>query len=284
MVATDLRERLSRAGEEVVAPARGELDIRDDAAVREAVGSARPDVLVNCAAFTRVDDCEANEAEATAINGAAVGLLAAAATRSGSLLVQLSTDFVFDGGSRAPYEIDAPTAPISAYGRSKLVGEERAAEAERHVILRTSWLFGTHGWNFVEAIRKQVVDLGKKELRVVDDQRGCPTYTPHLAEAIERIAREAVAAESARGILHYADMPECTWFDFAEAIVDRLRERGEIEGDVRVLPVTSEEFPRPARRPAYSVLSTRRYEEVTGAGVASWVEGLAEYFFSRGRR
>ncbi|MEA2163396.1 MAG: dTDP-4-dehydrorhamnose reductase [Thermoanaerobaculia bacterium] len=267
MAGHDVRAALELRDESVVALSRSELDITDVAAVRDAVASSRPDVIVNCAAYTRVDDAEANEHLATAINGSAVEFLADAANRANALLVQISTDFVFDGAKRTPYEVNDPTAPLSAYGRSKLAGEHAAQGAKKHVVLRTSWLFGVYGPNFVEAIRNQV-RKGTNPLRVVDDQRGKPTYTPHLADAIVRIARIAADSPDARGIIHYGDEAECTWFDFARAIV----------GDGAVVnPVTSDAFPRPAIRPAYSVLSTERYERLTGVAPDSWEEGLREY-------
>jgi dTDP-4-dehydrorhamnose reductase len=267
MVGHDLCAALETRGETVVAVTKADLDITNAPAVRDAVQRARPDVIVNCAAYTKVDDAETNEHLARAINGSAVEFLATAANDVGALLVQLSTDFVFDGSKRTPYEVNDTTAPLSAYGRSKLIGEQAASIAHKHVILRTAWLFGIHGPNFVEAIRNQV-RKGTNPLRVVNDQHGRPTYTPHLAEAIIRIARLAHGDADARGIIHYADNPQCTWFDFARAIA----------GDtVTVTPVSSEVFPRPARRPAYSVLSTERYERLTGVARESWEEGLREY-------
>jgi dTDP-4-dehydrorhamnose reductase len=267
MVGHDVRAALEMQAEDVVALSKSDLDITSVEAVRDAVQAARPDVIVNCAAYTKVDDAEQNEHPATAINGSAVEFLADAADRAGALLVQLSTDFVFDGSKRTPYEINDPTAPLSAYGRSKLVGEHAALGATKHVVLRTSWLFGVHGPNFVEAIRNQV-RKGTNPLRVVDDQRGRPTYTPHLAEAILRVARLAYESPDARGVIHYADEGEATWFDFARVIVG---------ADAVVNPVTSETFPRPAARPAYSVLSTERYQRLTGVKPSSWEEGLREY-------
>jgi dTDP-4-dehydrorhamnose reductase len=267
MVGRDLCAALETREEHVVAVTRADLDITDASAVRDVVRRAKPDVIVNCAAYTKVDDAEANEHLATAINGSAVEFLADAANDVDALLVQLSTDFVFDGSKRTPYEVNDPTAPLSAYGRSKLVGEQAASGAQKHVILRTAWLFGIHGPNFVEAIRNKVRQ-GTNPLPVVNDQRGRPTYTPHLAEAIIRIARVAHDDADARGIIHYADTPECTWFDFARAIAG---------DEVTVLPVSSDEFPRPAKRPAYSVLSTERYERLTGVAPESWEEGLREY-------
>jgi dTDP-4-dehydrorhamnose reductase len=266
MLGRDLVATLSREGEEVVGFDRVDVDITRPDLIRAAVDEVVPKVIVNCAAWTRVDDAEQNEDEATLVNGTALEYLADGANRHGALLVQVSTDFVFDGTSREPYEVDAPYSPLSAYGRSKLAGEFGARTANRHAIIRTSWLFGRNGWNFVEAMRKQI-DSGREELRVVSDQRGRPTYTPHLAEAVIRIAR----LQQAHGVYHYADDPECTWYDFACEIVRQLG------AAVKVTPVTTAEFPRPAVRPPYSVLSTRRYERDTGTRPASWIEGLREY-------
>lgn len=275
MVGRDLYAALEMREEHVTAVTKTDLDITDAPAVRDVVRRAMPDVIVNCAAYTRVDDAEANEHLATAINGSAVEFLAGAANDVDALLVQLSTDFVFDGSKRTPYEVNDTTSPLSAYGRSKLIGEQAASLAQKHVILRTAWLFGIHGPNFVEAIRNQV-RKGTNPLRVVHDQHGRPTYTPHLADAIVRVARLAHEDADARGVIHYADSPECTWFDFARAIV------ASVGADAAVVPVTSSEFPRPAIRPAYSVLSTERYERITGAHPESWEEGLREYLPSRG--
>jgi dTDP-4-dehydrorhamnose reductase len=266
MLGTDLQHELVSRGETVTALSRADLDVTDSRLVNAAVEEAAPDVIVNCAAYTKVDLAEEQESAASAINGSAVELLAAAANDASALLVQVSTDFVFDGSKGAPYEIDDPTHPLSAYGRSKLLGEIAAAHAKRHLIVRTSWLFGVHGPNFVEAIRNQI-RKGTNPLRVVSDQRGCPTYTPHLARAIVRLA-----TQGATGIVHYADAEECSWFDFACAIA----------GDATtVVPVSTEEFPRPAKRPAYSVLSTERYERLTGVSPDSWRDGLAEYLSLR---
>jgi dTDP-4-dehydrorhamnose reductase len=261
MVGTDLHRELTSRGETVAALTRADLDITDSRAVQASVAEHAPAVIVNCAAYTRVDQAESEESVANAINGSSVELLAAAANAAGALLVQISTDFVFDGAKREPYEVTDATNPLSAYGRSKLLGEVAATHAERHLIVRTSWLFGVHGPNFVEAIRNQI-RKGTSPLRVVSDQRGRPTYTPHLANAIIRLAMADV-----RGVMHYADEDECSWYDFAVAIA----------GDHPVEPVSSDEFPRPAKRPAYSVLSTERYERVTGVAPESWREGLTEY-------
>jgi dTDP-4-dehydrorhamnose reductase len=265
MVGTDLQNALAIRGEDFLPLKRSDLDITDSRAVTAAVVEAQPSIIVNCAGYTRVDSAETNERVANAINGSSVELIAQAANEVDALLVHISSDFVFDGRKQTPYEINDPTAPLSIYGRGKLLGEHAATHARKYAVLRTSWLFGVNGPNFVEAIRNQI-QKGTNPLRVVNDQRGRPTYTPHLADAIIRIANL-----DARGMLHYADEPECTWYDFACAIVD------ELGADVEIKPVATEDFPRPAARPAYSVLSTERYERLTGVRPEEWREGLREY-------
>lgn len=274
MVGTDLCDELTVRGEEVVALTRNDLDVTDSRSIDACVSDHAPAIIVNCAAYTKVDQAEAEESAATAINGSAVELLAHAANAAGALLVHISSDFVFDGSNTTPYEVNDTTHPLSAYGRSKLLGELAATHAEQHLIVRTSWLFGVHGSNFVEAIRNQI-RKGAESLRVVEDQRGRPTYTPHLARAIVRLAMMAQHTDLARGIVHYADADECSWFDFAKAIVE------ESGAKIAVHPVTTDEFPRPAKRPPYSVLSTERYERLTGITPESWREGLREYLVLR---
>ncbi|HEY2830347.1 MAG TPA: dTDP-4-dehydrorhamnose reductase [Thermoanaerobaculia bacterium] len=265
MVGSDLRDALSERDESFLALTKSDFDITNQRAVATVIAEEKPTIIINCAAYTKVDAAEEDERLANAINGSSVEFLAHAANDVDALLVQLSTDFVFDGSKRTPYEVNDTTHPLSAYGRSKLLGEQATTHAAKHLIVRTSWLFGVNGPNFVEAIRNQI----RKEtnpLRVVDDQRGRPTYTPHLASAIVRLAQL-----DTQGIVHYADAEECTWFDFAKAIVE------ECGADVNVKPVSTDEFPRPATRPAYSVLSTERYERVTGVAPESWRDGLREY-------
>ena len=265
MVGTDLVEALHARGDDVVALPRSDLDITNGRVVDSIIRESKPSIIVNCAAFTKVDDAESQAAVANAVNGSSVQLLAEAANRADALLVQISTDFVFDGLKRTPYEINDSPSSRSAYGRSKQLGEQAATHAQKHLIVRTSWLFGVHGPNFVEAIRKQIAK-GTDPLRVVNDQRGRPTWTPHLADALIRLVNL-----DARGIAHYADQPECTWYDFACAIVE------ELGAAITVKPVSTEDFPRPAARPAYSVLSTERYERLTGMKPRSWRQGLREY-------
>lgn len=225
----------------------------------------RPEVVINCAAFTRVDDCESEAAKAFAVNGEGVRHVAAAAERCGARLVHLSTDYVFDGLAREPYREDAATGPRSVYGASKLAGEAHALGHPKGLVVRTSWLFGPGGPNFA-ATMVRLIEQGKLPLRVVDDQQGRPTYTPFLARAVLDLA-----ALGARGIVHVANREPVTWYAFARRIADLWH------GAAEVVPVTTDEFPRPAPRPAWSVLDVTRFEQLTGRRVERWVWGLAEY-------
>jgi dTDP-4-dehydrorhamnose reductase len=271
MLGSDLSVCLSIAGWQVHPRPKSDLDVTDQAAVRRAVREIRPDVVVNCAAFTKVDACE-TDPRAFEVNARAVGFLANACGDLGAQLVQLSTDFVFDGSKRAPYVEDDPTAPLSAYGRSKRDGEEEALRLPSSLVVRASWLFGRSGWNFVEAILKQVEE-GKARLSVVADQLGRPTATPDLSEAIV-----ALLDAGATGVYHFANRGEASWNDFAREIL-WLSGRG----DVPVDAVTSAQIARPAPRPAYSVLDTGKYERLTGRPIRNFRDPLAEYIARRAR-
>ncbi len=242
-----------RRGWPALALPRATADVTDAASLAYWVDSFHPEVVVNCAAFTRVDDCERERERARLVNGEAVGLVAAAARRGRARLLQVSTDYVFDGEARAaPYREEDPTAPRSVYGQSKRLGEERALAGERALVVRTSWLFGAGGPNFVAAITAQIdrIDRGARPLRVVADQTGAPTYTPFLARALLDLA-----PGDAAGIVHYRNQPPVSWYSFAAAIA---RWWPGPQGTVEVVPVTTAEFPRPAPRPAWSVLAVER--------------------------
>jgi dTDP-4-dehydrorhamnose reductase len=231
------------------------------------VGSFGPDLIVNCAAFTKVDACETEQAQAFAVNGEAVARvarIAATAARAAARLVHVSTDYVFEGTARAPYREDAPTNPLSVYGRSKLAGEAHALACERGLVVRTSWLFGPGGPNFV-ATMVDLIEAGRVPLRVVRDQEGCPTYAPFLARALLDLAEREVT-----GVVHYRNREPVSWYAFAAEIA-RLW-----SGAVEVVPVTTAEFPRPAPRPAYSVLDVARFEQCAGRPVEPWEWGLVE--------
>jgi dTDP-4-dehydrorhamnose reductase len=253
MLGRDVVAAAADAGHEVAALARADLDITDADAVRAAIQAARPDAVINCAAWTDVDGAEENEAAATAINGAGAGNLA----QQGVHVVHVSSDYVFDGEAREPYREDAPTAPRSAYGRSKLAGELALADANA-AIVRSSWLFGPHGRNFVDTMRR--LGAERDELSVVDDQVGCPTYTGHLAPALVEIAERG-----STGILHVAGTGRCSWFDLARATFE------ETGLSTRVKPQSTADLARPAPRPAFSVLASTRDDAPV---LPPWREGL----------
>ena len=265
MLGTDLMRVLGSACD-AVGLDLPDLDITQLDQCLAKLDEVRPDVLVNAAAFTRVDACETREEEAYLVNGHGAGNLAQAAAAAGSLLVHYSTDYVFDGQKRDPYrEEDAPN-PQSAYGKSKLLGETLIREhCSNHVILRTSWLFGFNGANFIRTI----VDAAKKgaALRVVNDQRGSPTYSRDLAVQT-RIMIEA----GCRGTYHATNGGSCTWYDLAS---NALKWAG--LGSVPVTPVTTSEFPRPAPRPANSVLENAHLKREGLPLMRPWKLAVKEY-------
>jgi dTDP-4-dehydrorhamnose reductase len=241
------------------------LDITDAAAVERTVAELRPGAVVNCAAYTAVDDCESHQDLAVAVNATAVAHLARACTRCAARLVHISTDYVFAGDATRPYREEDPIGPMSAYGRSKLGGEEAARTTPEHLIVRTAWLYGRGGHNFVEAIRRQI-DSGAASLRVVADQSGCPTLSDDLAEAILDLL-----ACHARGVVHAVNSGTTTWHGFACEIARQLG------AEVAIEPVTTAEFPRPAPRPRFSVLDTSRLEDLIGRKLPPWQDALARY-------
>jgi dTDP-4-dehydrorhamnose reductase len=262
MLGQDLAAAAAGAGHEVVGLVRAELDITDPAAVRAAIRDARPDAVVNCAAYTNVDGAESEPELAHAINGDAAGHVAAAAAAAGAHVVHVSSDYVFDGTKREPYLESDATGPQSQYGSSKLAGELAVAQSAPglHTIARSTWLFGAHGPCFPATIARLARE--RDELTVVDDQVGCPTFTGHLAHALVQLAVAPPA-----GLLHVAASGSCSWFEFAREIVSAA------EAQCDVNPGTTAELARPAARPAYSVLRSER----GGPGLPDWHEGLAEY-------
>jgi dTDP-4-dehydrorhamnose reductase len=266
MLGTDV-VAAAAAGHDVVALARADLDITDSEAVRLAVRDVQPDAVINCAAWTDVDAAEAHEAQATLINGDGAGHVAAAAAEVGAHVVHVSTDYVFGGDAEAPYREDAATGPIGAYGRSKLAGEHAVADAapSAHAIVRTAWVFGPHGKNFVDTMLR--LGAERDELTVVDDQLGCPTYTGHLAAALV-----AIAEDRTHGVLHVAGGGQCTWWDLAVATFERAGL------SVQVHRGSSADLGRPAPRPAYSVLGSTRSD---APALPPWQEGLAAHLTVR---
>ncbi len=260
MLGRDVVAAAESAGHDVVALARRDLDIADADAVRTAIAGASPDAVVNCAAWTDVDGAEEHEEAATLVNGTGAGNVAAAAP----FIVHVSSDYVFDGTATAPYVEGDATGPRSAYGRSKLAGELAVAEAGEHAIVRSSWLFGTHGKNFVATMLKLAED--RDEVNVVADQFGCPTYTGHLAPALVEIAERHVT-----GVLHVSGGGQCSWHELAQATFE------EAGTGTTAQPVTTAEFPRPAPRPAWSVLRSTRPEAPV---LPYWRHGLSTYLQS----
>jgi dTDP-4-dehydrorhamnose reductase len=267
MLGRDVASAGAAAGHELSALARSELDVTDSAAVEAAVREARPDAVVNCAAWTDVDGAETESEAAFAVNGPGAGNVARAAAAAGAWTVHVSTDYVFSGEKRSPYLESDPTGPGSEYGRGKLAGELEVAGAAPggHTIVRSSWLFGAGGRCFPATILRAGAE--RDQLTVVDDQVGCPTFTGHLAQALLALSRDRVA-----GIVHVAGGGQCSWYDFAREIV-RLAGLS-----CEVVPGTTAGLGRPAPRPAWSVLGT---EVAEAPRLPDWHEGL-EAFLAAG--
>ncbi|MEW2359038.1 dTDP-4-dehydrorhamnose reductase [Spirillospora sp. NPDC029432] len=258
MLGTDLTARLPGA----VALGRAELDLLDPDAVRGALREHRPSTVVNCAAWTAVDAAEADEDAALAVNGTAVETLADACVETGARLVQISTDYVFDGRGDRPYAESAPTNPVNAYGRTKLAGEQAAAKAGAYIV-RTAWLYGAHGPNFVRTMIRLAAE--RDTVSVVDDQLGQPTWTGDLADRIIAMVERGAPP----GIYHGTNSGQVTWYGLVREIFTLL---GLDPGRVR--PVTSAEFARPAPRPAYSVLGHHRWAAAGLGPMRGWREAL----------
>jgi len=232
-------------------------------------------VIVNAAAYTAVDRAESDEAAARAVNATAPALLAAEARKAGALLVHYSTDYVFDGTKGSPYVETDPTAPINAYGRTKLEGERAiAASGCDHLILRTSWVYAPHGANFMLTMLRLAAT--RPELRIVADQRGAPTSTRQLARATLELLSNLERTRASSGIYHATAAGETTWSEFAQEIFARWARRSPAFKPPRVIPIPSSEYPTPARRPVYSVMSNAKLNDTFGVRLATWREGLDE--------
>jgi dTDP-4-dehydrorhamnose reductase len=266
MLGRDVMLAAGNAGHDVVGYGRAELDVTDPAGLAKKFDLERPDVVINCAAWTDVDGAEEAEEAAFAINGTGAGNVAAAAAAVGASVVYVSSDYIFDGVKGAPYvESDQP-APLSAYGRTKLAGEEATVAAnKRHFVVRSAWLFGIGGPNFVETMLR-LAGSGN-EVLVVRDQVGSPTYTWHLAYGIVRLI-EGIEF----GIHHMATAGQCSWYEFAREIFEQAKV------ECKVLSITTEEFGRPAPRPPFSALTSQREHAIR---LPSWQDGLAGYLAQR---
>lgn len=255
----------------VTALARADLDITDDAAVQAAMERFRPDLVINCAAYTKVDACEANEAHAARVNGEGAGFVAARAAQIGARLIHISTDYVFDGRDTEPYsEEHAPGNPgdLCAYGRSKLLGERQVQSfCPSATIVRTAWLYGEDGPCFPKTILRLAKE--RPSLRVVNDQVGAPTYAKDLAEALLRLA-----AVDRPGVYHVTNAGRCSWYEFA------CRLLGSAGLSTPVEPITTEDFPLPARRPAFSVLDNTRFNRDVGPPLRPWHDAIVDFMRS----
>jgi dTDP-4-dehydrorhamnose reductase len=260
-------EVATRLGRDVQARSRAELDVTDAEATRLAVLTGRPHAIINCAAYTDVDGAESDWRNAEAVNVQGAANVASAAAEVGALIVHVSTDYVFDGSKREPWLESDQVAPLSVYGETKLAGEQAVSEATAaHAIVRTAWLFGAGGTNFVDTM----LALGEQrdEVAVVTDQVGCPTWTGHLAGALVELAERP----GETGIHHIAGGGSCSWNELALEVFERAGIA------CRVLPATSERFARPATRPAYSVLGSERRDPLV---LPAWQDGVRAYLATR---
>ena len=265
MLGTDLMAILGR-GHDVTGKDVEDFDIASPSDCGDVVRGSGADMVINAAAYTNVDGCETEEAVSLSVNAEGVKNVALACRKSGATLVHFSTDYVFDGTKRTPYREDDPCCPINAYGRSKLKGEEFLREfSNDYLLIRTSWLFGKHGKNFVKAIVKRAEETGA--LEVVDDQTGSPTYAVDLAAAVRMLIEEGH-----RGVFHVTNRGTCTWYQFALKLLEYKGMK-----DVTVTPIRSTQLARCAPRPAYSVLSCRKFADATRRTMRFWQIALEEY-------
>lgn len=274
MLGRDLVEvlRSSSRNNEVVGWDFEDVDIREEQRTIAKIENMCPEIVINVAAFTDVDGCELNEEKVFAINAEGMRHIALGALRCRARVVYLSSDYVFDGKKREPYLESDPPHPLNVYGRSKLKGEQYVQElVENSLIIRTQWLYGKYGNNFVTSILRQARE--KRVLSIVNDQIGSPTYTADLSEAISALIQFDV-----KGIFHVANSDLCTWYTFGQAILKLAGIAG-----VKIIPISSKELGRPALRPSYSVLSTQKLKKETGMTLRPWSEALRDYLQSRDR-
>lgn len=274
-VVTALRARAAAIpGIFLVALGRPELDLADTQAASAAIRTLAPDIVVNAAAYTAVDQAESEPELAMAVNGSGAGAVAAAARAAGAPIIQISTDYVFDGTKNTPYLESDSVSPVNFYGRSKLAGEEAVAAANPdHVILRTAWVYAAQGKNFLRTMLRLAET--RDEVSVVADQRGCPSYALDIADIVLGVARglgERPQELALRGVFHMAGAGETSWAGFAEEIFAQAARRG--LPHARVKPITTAHYPTPARRPANSQLSGHKLKQIYGLAMPEWREAL----------
>jgi dTDP-4-dehydrorhamnose reductase len=278
-VAWELRRTLSTLGDLMVAGRSGtdlHVDLADPRTIAPLLASARPDWIINAAAYTAVDKAETDAELAMAVNGEAVGVLAAEARAIGARVVHYSTDYVFDGRASRPYSEDDPPCPVSVYGHSKLAGETQLQDASvSHLILRTSWVYGVRGSNFLLTMRRLARE--RDALTVVADQLGAPTWSRHIAQATTQILAKLGTNDDAwarySGIYHVAAGGQCSWFDFAQRIIEHQKKHEAIKVN-SLDPIPTEAYPTPAARPAYSVLDTSKMARVFDVFLPDWTCGV----------
>ena len=245
------------------------IDIRDRLDLIRALDDARPNVVINCAAYTRVDDAEKDRDEAMAVNGVAPGLIAELSINAGARVIHISTDYVFDGTAHSPYATDAEVGPLNVYGATKLEGERRVlATSPETVVIRTAWVHSGGGTNFIKTAVRLL--SGGTPMRVVDDQIGTPTRALHLAIALWSV----VGRPDVRGLHHFTDAGVASWFDVAAAVLDTLSDANRLGSGASVSPARTEEFPRPARRPEFSVLDKHASWKAIGYEPPHWRHGV----------
>ena len=269
----DARSRAADGADEVRAVTRAELDVTDAAAVDKVVAEFAPDVIVNAAAYTAVDAAESDEPAAYQVNARGPAVLAGTLARRGGRLVHVSTDYVFAGDAERPYEVDDPTEPRSVYGRTKLAGEQAVQQLlpESAYVVRTAWVYGAAGRNFVKTM--VAMERTRPTIQVVDDQRGAPTWSADLARGLVELARSDAPA----GVYHCTGSGDTTWFGLTQAIF------AEVDADpARVEPTTTDAFPRPAPRPAYSVLSHASWGAAGLTPMPHWRDALHAAFATDG--
>jgi dTDP-4-dehydrorhamnose reductase len=256
------------------------VDAGDPQALLHLLDTIRPSAIVNAAAWTAVDRAEADEAGATRINATAVGVMGEWAQRHGSVVIHVSTDYVFDGTSDRPYREDDPPGPINAYGRTKLAGEQALTKSgAAHMILRTAWLYSAGGPSFLGTILRLAAE--RDILRIVADQHGCPTSAAALARAVllvlDKWMKGTVSERRGyEGVYHVVADGQTSWHGFAQAIVAGAAARGILDGQPSVLPIATDQYPTPARRPSYSVLDNSHFKKVFSCGMAGWETLLQE--------
>jgi dTDP-4-dehydrorhamnose reductase len=268
MLGSDLLIKL-KVEHEVVGLDKEEIDIISASECKKAIQGIRPDIVINAAAYTNVDGCETAKEECFAVNAEAVKNIAGVCRDKNIRIIHFSTDYVFDGETEQPYKEDHQCNPINVYGESKLAGERYLQSlSDNYVLIRTAWLYGLKGKNFVQTILEKVKTI--KKLTVVDDQVGSPTCTKDLAAAVDLLIEQ-----NAKGIFHITNRGSCNWFQFAVKI---LQEAG--IHDIDVTPIKSDQLQRPAKRPAYSVLSMHKFIQTTGKTMQPWQLGLQDYLES----